>query len=436
MMKDCRFYPRRRPVFLAGLLAAVTFGVLSFAQAGAAVKTSDFDSWWNGPQLTGDWFGVRDTPKDRGLTLGGNYRGALFGVVASQNGFGTFWDQEVSFSGRMDFSKLLGASAIRGLEGFVEGRWRESNDGTGNPNGMIAGSTMFNPTFMWSGVGWRMLSFGAQYTTPELFGAKEFLTLRGGWLRPQKEFIDQPLSKLFLNNAINSSKGVGGNIPLSSSFSAWGGTLQAEPVQWCYTKAGLFMTYPDATSSENHGLQFQGDVGDPLQNSLLFAGETGFLPEIGPSRLPGKYAFGTYIYGDGDKTRGTEPYGFYWQADQMIFRELSPASFLSPQGLRLFSLASFAPPDKNLYPFYAQTGLVYEGLLPTRDQDQLIAGVAYGRYANKSGANYTMVFEGGYRVQISGWSYVQPYIQYISHPAGTTQVANAAIFGFLIGVDF
>lgn len=436
MIKKRHLYHGWRPVFLTGLLTAATIGVLPHAQAGASAKTSGFDSWWNGSQLTGDWFAVRDTLKDRGLTLGGSYRGALFGVVASQNGSGTFWDQELSFSGRVDFSKLLEIGAIRGLEGFVEGRWRESNDGTGNPNGMISGSTMFNPTPMWSGVGWRMLSFGAQYTTPEMFGAKELLTLRGGWLRPQREFIDQPLSKLFLNNAINSSKGIGGNIPLSSSLSVWGGTLQVNPAQWHYTKVGLFMTYPDATSSENHGLQFQGDVGDPSQNSLLFVGETGFLPKIGPSRLPGKYAFGTYIYGDGDKTRGTEPYGFYWQADQMIFREPSAAFPLSPQGLRMFSLATFAPPDKNIYPFYAQTGLVYEGLLPARDHDQLIIGVAYGRYANKPGADYTMVFEGGYRVQINGWSYVQPYAQYISRPAGTAQVANAAILGFQVGVNF
>ena len=53
------------------------------------------------------------------------------------------------------------------------------------------------------------MTFGLTYTTPELFGMKEFLTLTGGWIQPQKEFIDQPLSKLFVNNAFESSKGIG-----------------------------------------------------------------------------------------------------------------------------------------------------------------------------------------------------------------------------------
>ena len=42
---------------------------------------------------------------------------------------------------------------------------------------------------------------------------KEFLTLTGGWIQPQKEFIEQPLSKLFVNNTFESSKGIGANIP-------------------------------------------------------------------------------------------------------------------------------------------------------------------------------------------------------------------------------
>ncbi len=62
-----------------------------------------------------------------------------------------------------------------------------------------------------------------------------------------------------MNNAIESAKGIGGNIPFSSSFSTWGGTLQLNPTKWYYAKAGLFMAFPGATASSNHGLAFQGD---------------------------------------------------------------------------------------------------------------------------------------------------------------------------------
>lgn len=449
-----------RGVCLAAVSSLPLLGSALSAVAGTeatASSPSAFEQWWNGKRMTGDWLGARDTLEDRGIKLGGSYKIALFGVVASENGSQAYWGEDLVFNGAVDFSKLLGAHVIEGLEGFVEGRWRDNNGGVANPNETVQGSSLFNPTPWWSGTGWRMMSFGLQYTPPELFGAKDFLTLRGGWLRPQKEFIDQPLSKLFLNNAIHSAKGIGGNIPFSSSFSSWGGVVQVKPVKWHYAKVGLFMAFPDASATENHGLNFAGDPGDPSRNKLFFMGETGFTPEIGASKLPGKYAFGAYVYGQDNNDGPNNQYGFYWQADQMLFREPSapepsagtsdgkslsapvkvdgkPA--LSKQGLRMFSLFAAAPTYNNTYPFYMHTGLAYEGLIPTRDKDQLFAGVAFGQYANKPGADNTVVIEGGYRAQINGWAFVQPYAQYIAQPAGTSSVANAAILGFLAGVDF
>ena len=88
------------------------------------------------------------------------------------------------------------------------------------------------------------------------------------------------------------------------------------------------MSYPQATSTDNHGLAFEGFGPDPSQNGCFFIGETGFTPKIGPSKLPGKYVFGGFYYG-GENTSffGTDyngRYGFYWQVDQMLFREPSP----------------------------------------------------------------------------------------------------------------
>ncbi len=79
--------------------------------------------------------------------------------------------------------------------------------------------------------------FGLTCTTPELFGVKEFFTLTGGWIQPQKEFLEHPLSKLFVNNAFESSKGIGANIQFSSSFSTWGRHVKLKPVDW-YLRQG------------------------------------------------------------------------------------------------------------------------------------------------------------------------------------------------------
>lgn len=279
-----------------------------------------------------------------------------------------------------------------------------------------------------------------------------------------------------MNNAVNSAKGVGGNIPFGSSFSTWGGTLNVKLHETVYVKNGLFMSYPQAASSTNHGLAYQGFGPNTDLNGLFYIGEVGYTPKIGESKLDGRYAFGGYYYGTPEgqtkSWNGTEAagrYGFYFQADQMLYREpsaeVAPAprgdgksvvsgkSFKSPvqpsapklskQGLSTFNLLTFAPgyAVKNVYPFYFQSGLVYTGLIPQRNEDLIMISLGYGAYqgdVSPTVDGYTAVIEGGYRFQINGWSYLQPFAQYFSHPNGngSAAVQNAAVLGFLAGLVF
>ena len=52
----------------------------------------------------------------------------------------------------------------------------------------------------------------------------------------------------------------------------------------------------------------------------------------------------------------------------------------SSQGLGWFGRIAFEPQDRNFVGFYFDTGLVYTGLIPTRDEDQLGVGLS-GRKA-------------------------------------------------------
>lgn len=436
--------------------------------------------WWNGKYMTGNWFGLRDTLADRGFTFRGKYEGIFYGVVDSQRGSRGFYDQELAFDGALDIAKFTGSEALEGLSAFGGVRWRDSRANS-NPNSFVQANSLFQPSNNQSGTQWRLTTFGLAYTTPELFGIKEFVTLRGGWLQPQKEFIDQPLSKFFVNNSIESAKGVGGNIPFSSSFSTWGGTLLLKPTKLFYAKGGLFMAYPNATSSSNHGLAFEGFAPNTSLNGLLAMAETGLTPKIGASELPGKYAIGGYYWGNQKNSfNGSSNYGqtgLYFQADQMLFREPSasleepepmgkdgkattsrsgksfkdPATAVTPelskQGLSMFNLVSLAPKYNNLFPFYFQTGLVYRGLIPTRDEDLTMFALSYGSYSidninnlqnngNPNQPNYTMVLEFDYRIQINKWAHFQPFAQYIIKPNGTGAVQNATILGFAYGMAF
>jgi len=403
--------------------------------------------WWNGRKITGDWLGARPVVEDHGLTLGGTWRGIFYGLLASETGARGVFTQELVFNGKLDLAKLSGFEGLQGLSAFGEARWREPGYDA-NPNNFVKGASFFNPSRFAGGVGWRLGTFGLTYTTPELFGVEKLLTLTGGWLRPQREFVENQWGNLFANNAMAPSEGLGANIPFGASFSTWGGTLQVQPTDWYYAKAGLFMSYLEATSSNNNGLMFEGYAPDPSENGLFFMGETGVTPKIGAGRLPGRYVFGGYYYEEDNATFGTSKYGFYWQAEQMLFREASAGGGKLPdQGLHALNLVVFAPDGwNNRYPFYFQSGLVYEGLIPGRDRDQLMAAVALGQHSLKTQQaaidngdpvpEITSFFEVGYRIKISGWSYLQPFFQYESRPNGTEAVANAAILGFLVGVDF
>lgn len=446
----------------AGVVAAIG-GTPESPQGGAEGALA---KWWNGKYFTGEWFGAHQALNDRGIDLRGKWVGVYYGVVDSERGARGFFDQEIAFDAEVDVAKLTGAESVRGLSAFGGGRWRDPR-GASNPNTFVEGNPMFNPGRYQSGTQWRLTHFGLAYATSEVFGIKNFLMVKGGWLQPIKEFIAQPLSLLFVNNVIGSSKGLGHNMPWSSSLSTWGGVVQVKPADSAYIRGGLFMAAPRLPSTGNHGLAFEGYAQDPSRNGLMVIGEAGWTPKFGESKLSGKYAAGGYFHGvEADAFGGASSqegvYGFYFQADQMLYREASPTSasasngksFKSPvaasvseQGLSMFNLINFAPGDVNLITFYFQSGLVYKGAIPGRDDDQTMCAVAYGSYSGEnihaiqdsgiaSQPNFTAVLEADYRIQLNAWAYIQPYAQYVIRPSGAAAISNATVLGFMAGIAF
>lgn len=436
-------------------LAAVLLAVLPAAPAEGI--SNDVREWWEGDKASGEWFGLRPELKDHGIDISGKWIGTFYGVAAGGLQRHGAFDESLHFDLKVDFARLTGWEVLEGLTGAAGVRYR---DGT-NVNNYVGASSTFNPSTYQSGKQWRLMPFYLTYTTPELFGVKKLLTLSGGWQDPYEIFAQQPDAKLFRNNAIISSKGISANgVGWSSSYAAWGGYLKIKPLDWYYAQAGLYLAIPEGTNTANHGLDLQGAL-PASRNGWFVLAETGVTPRLGAARLPGKYAMGGYYWGlentsyYGAAREGR--FGLYWQADQMVWREPSPSSGgegkaavkapLNEQGLSWFSFFNFAPPSNNALPFYFHTGLVYRGLIPTRDAD--LAGVAFalGNYSyDKIQADYRAgravqqtyesVVEFDYRIQVNKWAFVQPYLQYVIRPGGTGQVANATVLGLHFGVEF
>jgi len=370
----------------------------------------------------------------QGLLFSGDYYGALFAIQTSQNGPRTVWDDGLQLNLGLDLATISNVPAIKGLQLNVQGRWREPST-LSDPNTFVAGNSMFDPSNWASGTGWRFLQANLQYTSALGTKNPETLWAKVGWVQPRYEFILQSGSDLVLNNAVNSAKGVGGNIPFSSSFSTWGAMLRWMPGSQLYLKGGVFMAYPDATNSSNHGLWFGGNPTETDQTGLMSMVELGWLPKLGQAKLQGRYALGGYTYNN--RTTASAPRsnanyglqtGLYLQLDQQLWR-----------GLSTFNLISLAPQSNNQFPLYGHTGLSYRGLFGARPNDTLVATLAYGAYSPDNPGpqkSSTVFIEAGYHLALSSWLDLYPFLQWSIRPAGTSTTADAFVIGFGTKVTF
>lgn len=437
--------PMKVPVIFC--LCATAMSAVSHA----ANQPSTAEAWWRGKRGAGDLFGVRPKLEERGLDFSGKWIGTFYGVVDGGLVRHGAFDQSLHFDLKVDFARLTGWEALEGLTANAGVRYRDGS----NVNAYVGASSTFNPSTYQSGKQWRVMPFYLTYTTPELFGVKNFLTLSGGWQNPYDHFAQQAEAKLFRNNAIVSSKGISANgVGWSSGYAAWGGYLKVKPNDWSYAQAGMYLAIPEGNNTANHGLDFQGAL-PANRNGFYVLAETGVTPKAGPTKLPGKYALGGYYWGlENTSYNGTPQegrYGFYIQAEQMLWREgeviFDKSTALNEQGLRWFSFFNFATATNNAMPFYFHTGLVYKGLIPGRDSDQTGVAVALGNYSHdkilddyRDGRTvhqtHEGVIEGDYRFQVNRWAFVQPFIQYVIRPGGTGLVQNATVLGLHFGVEF
>ena len=137
-------------------------------------------------------------------------------------------------------------------------------------------------------------------------------------------------------------------------------------------------------------------------------------------------AFGAF---GGPVRQHSGTYGIYFLADQQLYQETGrddPAS----QGLVGFFRVAGAPADRNLTQFGIDGGLVYKGLIPSRDWDTLGLAGSYLEMSDDFADAYSAVglprpdyeaaIELSYKAQLTAWWTLQPSLQYTFHPGGRT----------------
>jgi porin len=246
----------------------------------------------------------------------------------------------------------------------------------------------------------------------------------------------------------------------STPYGAPGTRLRVDPTPWGCFQVGAYGGNPDRTRgdvrfnlSEDEGALIYSEVGLKINQAKDAEGPPGNL------KLGGYYhtddffdmyegtfaAFDNVLAALGQTPLGIFPnprthsgnYGAYFLADQVLWREVGkddPAQ----QGLVGFFRVAGAPSDRNLASWGIDGGLVYKGLIPTRDWDTLALAGSYleisddlrraqrdlndlivgmgGAAPFTHLADYEAVIELSYKAQLTAWWTLQPSVQRVFHP--------------------
>jgi len=466
------------------LLFCVSFSV-AFADSSSSEQISN-DPWWKWDDATGNWFGARTVLEDRGVEILGSYTAEVWGNTTGGLKQGAVYTGLLDFGVNVDLEKLVGwqGGSVSTTWLWLSGR-DASEDLVGNflTISNIAGFNTLRMLELWF-----QQDFFQRGDDP-IPG----LSIRFGQLTADSEFVISDYGSLFINGTFGWPAFLYTNIPEGGPgypMGTLGVRVAVSPWEWMTVQSAVFQGNVFAQDVNRHGFRWNlnSNQGYFWINELQIRWNQG----DDTSALPGQAKFGAWFHtarfadpyfdeegvplADEDSSGNpkTHPwdYGFYWILDQMLYREpgervataasshdgksvanakgskpvVQAAEKPSKQGLGWFGRIAFEPQNRNFVGFYFDTGLVYTGLIPTRDEDQL--GIAFGYAQLTNGARETFELEGSrgvgaemvleftYQTVLTPWLTIQPDFQFIINPGGTQDLNNAFVIGGRVSVTF
>ncbi len=399
--------------------------------------------WFDEMSATGDWGGLRSRLAERGIVPTLSYAADLQGDASGGLRKAVRYFQNIGFDLQLDLEKLVGLEGA-GFNLSVSSRSGRSltQDAVGN---------VFDVSQLCCGATIRLVNVAFEQ---RFLNGKVDLAI--GRIATGDVFLTAPIYCRFVSSAFcGNPVGVFFDVPYSAYPTAtWGVRATVRPVPELYLMAGFYDGDPNLGRNDVHGLDWswRSGVGNLLSGELgLRLGQHGEATELpGNFKLGGFWHTGPFtdLGGSGRTERGNG--GFYLLLDQMVYREAGKGAL---QGLTSFVSLLFAPDDSlSQVPFFMNGGAVYRGIVPGRDADALLLGVAYGQFspvqrgaqraARDAGApgvtvqSFELVIELGYIVQLTKWLTLQPDVQYVVQPGGSDALRDAVVVGAQIAVSF
>jgi porin len=407
-----------------------TLCFVSILAVSGVLRAQEQRPWWTWSTIDGNWGGYRQMLADRGLVfsattvtdLQGNVTGGERRAFACADGSLVAVDA--------DLAKIAGLTGALFHAEFV------SNVGQNLSTKSLGNILQVATAFAQPGY-----YLGQLYAQQRAFN--DVFTLQAGRMTTANNFASLPVFNSYVSFADNP-------IPISltnntlyfTSLPAveWAVVGTVAPFESIALAAGVYNTnLPSGLPfASQHGIDFSfNGSGGPMEVAQFSYNLNRGRDDTG---LPGTYYVGGFYSGadyqvlsDGGHAKGD--YGFYLEAQQMIYRYGGPGSDI---GLTPWIAITYNPQQSiNQLPLFVLAGAVYHGLIPGRGDDNTALGFYYGKLSPAPpSVSGEKVLELDYTWWATPWLAITPDLQYVFNPGGSGTSRNAAVLGAQFQVLF
>lgn len=335
--------------------------------------------------------GLRTALASKGVQFQLNYIGEVFSDVSGGERTGAIYDSRLELVIDADLEKMFG---WQGAAVHVNGYWI---DGTGGLSRDYVGNllTVSNIEALPS------TRLYEAWFEQKLFGDK--IAIRFGQLGADTEFITSKYAGLFINGTYGWPGITAADLPSGGPaypLATPGVRLKLTPSDQFAFLLGLFNGDPAGPGPGDPQVRDPNGVNFRVQDPPLLIGEGQYNYTLNKDAgLDGTVKLGAWDHfgkfdsnlfdttglslanpaSNGMPQQLSGDDGVYGVIDQMIYHvpKSDPGN-----GVGLFARVSASPPDRNLIDFYADAGINFTGMIPSRPNDSFGAAVAYAHISH------------------------------------------------------
>ena len=421
---------------LSLLSATVYAGTASYGAARATAPAAEA----GGPDfgITGDWGGLRTSLRDAGINITGSYIGESFGMMKGGIKRGVIYeglgkaaldvklDQLVGWQGATFHTSFLYPHGQGGSDKYVGDRAIFSN---------IDAYDAFRLSDLW--IEQRLL--------------EDKLSLKIGQMRSDDEFGVTDTAAFFVNSCFGCANPLPTPIPVSIyPVSALGIRARMEPIKGLYGQVAIYDGNPSSGDFRNpitgvmpRNARNGTDWAIRSSEGFLWASEIGYQrcceDYPGAIRLGLFHHTGTFVHPAID-IAGTDKDNSNTFTYFVFVQTIWQKSSAPKEGVSAFFRAIKAQEQRSTIDYSLQGGLVYTGITSSSDK----VGLAYiknhtSRFTNPvviANGDYESYVELSYQFPLKPYLHLQPDLQYIRHPGGSSTIPNAWVVGVRAILDF